>query len=161
MLEAMASIENQGYSLLQQLGAAKPRKVITTGGGSQIINSGAGDDIIVTSTGADIIAGGAGNDTMTGGTGADTFKWYLGETGSDVITDFTVGDKLDFSGIASITGSSAALSNTVTANSVNYFQSGLDTIVWADTDGNTSTVELQVTLSGVTASSLSAASFIF
>ena len=34
MLEAMASIENQGYSLLQQLGAAKLRKVITTGGGS-------------------------------------------------------------------------------------------------------------------------------
>lgn len=33
MLEAMARIEHQGYNLLQQLGAAKLRKVITAGGG--------------------------------------------------------------------------------------------------------------------------------
>jgi Ca2+-binding RTX toxin-like protein len=71
---------------------------ITTGGGSQIINSGAGNDTIVTSTGADTMTGGAGNDTMTGGAGADVFKWSLGETGSDVIKDFTLaggGDRLD------------------------------------------------------------------
>ena len=69
-------------------------------------------------------------------------------------------DTLDFSAIAAITGSSATLSNTVTANSVNYFQDGANTIVWADTDGNTSTVEFQVTLTGVTASLLVSSDFL-
>ena len=94
--------------------------------------------------------------------GADTFKWIQVETGKDNIKDFSVreGDSLDFSAIASITGNSAALSNTVTSYSVNYFQSGSDTIVWADTDGDISTVELQITLTGVTALTLLATSFI-
>jgi Ca2+-binding RTX toxin-like protein len=68
---------------------------ITTGAGIQIVNSGAGNDTITTSTGDDIITGGAGNDTMTGSTGRDTFKWSLGETGSDVIKDFTLAGGVD------------------------------------------------------------------
>jgi len=122
----------------------------------------AGNDTLKGGIGNDTLLGGAGNDLLIGGAGADTFKWIQTESGKDTIKDFSVreGDVLDFSAIASITGNSAALSNTVTAHSVNYFQSGSDTIVWADTDGNTSTVELQITLTGVAASSLLAASFI-
>ena len=123
----------------------------------------AGNDTLSGGIGNDMLQGGAGNDLLIGGAGADVFKWIQAKTGTDVIKDFSVreGDSLDFSAIAGITVHSATLSNTMITHSVNYFQSGLDTIVWVDTDGNTSTVELQVTLIGVTASSLSAASFIF
>jgi hypothetical protein len=130
-----------------------------------------GNDTLVGTVGIDTISGGIGNDTLQGGfgndvliggAGADTFKWIQGETGADVISDFSVseGDKLDFSAIVGNTGP-ATLSTAVTANSVNYYQDGTDnTIVKIDTDGDASTVELQVTLSGVTASSLSAGDFI-
>jgi len=50
--------------------------------GNDIINAGAGNDTLI---------GGAGNDTLTGGLGSDTFKWSLNDTGSDKITDFTLG----------------------------------------------------------------------
>ena len=123
----------------------------------------AGNDALKGGIGNDTLVGGAGNDVLIGGDGADTFKWVLAKTGKDTIKDFSVreGDSLDFSALANITSNHATLSNTVTAHSVNYFQSGSDTVVWADTDGNTSTLELQITLTGVTASSLPAASFIF
>lgn len=130
--------------------------------GTDTLYGGSGNDNINGNNDNDRIIGGYGADTLTGNGGGDTFVFLdICDTG-DLIKDFSIreGDKLDFSAIAGITGSSAALSNTVTANSVNYFQSGLDTIVWADTDANTSTVELQVTLSGVTASLLLPANFI-
>ena len=37
---------------------------------------------------------------------------------------------------------------TLTANSVNYFYDGINTIVQADTDGNTATAEFQIQLTG-------------
>ena len=123
----------------------------------------AGNDTLSGGIGNDTLQGGAGNDLLIGGAGADIFKWIQVKTGTDVIKDFSVreGDSMDFSAIAGINVRSATLSNTMIAHSVNYFQNALDTIVWVDTDGNTSTVELQVTLIGVTASSLSATSFSF
>ena len=123
----------------------------------------AGNDTLKGGIGNDTLQGGAGNDLLIGGAGADIFKWIQPKTGKDTIKDFSIreGDSLDFSAIANITSNYATLSNTVTAHSVNYFQSGFDTIVWADTDGNISTLELQITLTGVKASSLPAASFIF
>ena len=123
----------------------------------------AGNDTLKGGIGNDTLIGGAGDDILIGGDGADTFKWVMAKTGKDTIKDFSVkeGDTLDFSAITNITSNHATLTNTVTAHSVNYFQSGSDTIVWADTDGDTSTLELQITLAGVTASSLPAASFIF
>ncbi|MDP1708665.1 MAG: VCBS domain-containing protein [Gammaproteobacteria bacterium] len=136
--------------------------VISGGGGNDTIYGGSGNDIINGGDGNDIIYGGYGADTLTGGAGDDTFVFLSALDTGDVITDFNLSgnDTLDFSAIAGITGSSATLSTTVTANSVNYFQDGADTIVWADTDGDTSTVELQVTLTGVTATALASSDFI-
>jgi hypothetical protein len=122
------------------------------------------DDTLPVSTG--LSASGDMNeddaDTLQVEAGADTFKSIQLETGINDIMDFSVseGDTLDFSGIAGITGTSANWSSAATENSVNYFQSGLDTIVQADTDGNTSTLELQVTLIGVNSSVLSQGDFI-
>ncbi len=65
----------------------------------------AADDIIVGTTGADIINGAQGNDTITGGAGDDVLRGAAGAdvfvfgpgSGSDNITDFGVGDRLDLS----------------------------------------------------------------
>ncbi|MDP3335153.1 MAG: type I secretion C-terminal target domain-containing protein, partial [Rhodoferax sp.] len=64
---------------------------LLTGNTNDTVSGGAGNDIINTGAGNDTLIGGLGNDTMTGGLGSDTFKWNLNETGSDKITDFTLG----------------------------------------------------------------------
>ena len=65
---------------------------------SNRINGGLGDDVLNGRDGDDFLIGGLGNNTLTGGSGADTFQWLKGNSGHDVITDFTPGtDKLDLS----------------------------------------------------------------
>ena len=59
---------------------------------------GAGDDTIAAGAGDDTIAGGAGNDSLAGGTGADVFI-FAPFQGRDTITDFTSGDLIDLSAI--------------------------------------------------------------
>ncbi|WP_189635561.1 VCBS domain-containing protein [Rhizobium grahamii] len=61
--------------------------------GFKILGS-SGGDTIVGGAGADIINGLGGNDTLTGGAGNDQFRLQT-NSGTDVITDFTVGqDKI-------------------------------------------------------------------
>lgn len=56
---------------------------------ANVINGGLGNDVLV---------GGLGNDTLTGGAGHDTFKWLAGDSGHDLVTDFSLGaDTLDLS----------------------------------------------------------------
>ncbi|QAY84798.1 retention module-containing protein [Pseudomonas arsenicoxydans] len=65
---------------------------------NNVINGGLGDDILNGGGGDDFLIGGLGNNTLTGGAGADTFQWLKGNSGHDVVTDFTPGtDKLDLS----------------------------------------------------------------
>ena len=72
-------------------------------GGDDIIVGANVDDVLFGGDGNDSINGGGGSDTMTGGEGNDTFRFLvLGgskasrETGqTDVITDFSTGDKID------------------------------------------------------------------
>ncbi|MFJ7282280.1 retention module-containing protein [Pseudomonas sp. NPDC099000] len=65
---------------------------------SNVITGGLGDDILKGGGGDDFLIGGLGNNTLTGGAGADTFQWLKGNSGHDVVTDFTPGtDKLDLS----------------------------------------------------------------
>ena len=66
--------------------------VIYTGEGSNEVWDGAGNDIIVGGTGNDIFHVGGGDNTLTGGGGSDTFVFTEKSlTGSNTITDFTVG----------------------------------------------------------------------
>jgi len=73
------------------------------GDGAFTVFSGAGDDVIVGGAGADVIYGGAGADTLTGGAGNDTFAYinaiHSTQAARDTITDFTLGDVIDLSGI--------------------------------------------------------------
>ncbi|CAH0130413.1 retention module-containing protein [Pseudomonas mediterranea] len=67
-------------------------------GAANRIDGGLGHDVLNGGGGDDILIGGLGNNTLTGGSGADTFQWQAGNSGHDVIIDFTPGlDKLDLS----------------------------------------------------------------
>ncbi len=62
---------------------------LTGDGASNRINGGLGHDVLNGGGGDDLLIGGLGNNTLTGGSGADTFQWQAGNSGHDVITDFT------------------------------------------------------------------------
>ncbi|MFJ2483205.1 retention module-containing protein [Pseudomonas sp. NPDC087598] len=71
---------------------------LTGDNNNNVINGGLGNDTLNGGGGDDLLIGGMGNNTMTGGPGADTFQWLKGNSGHDLITDFTPGtDKLDLS----------------------------------------------------------------
>ncbi|MFU2329698.1 retention module-containing protein [Pseudomonas sp. NFX98] len=71
---------------------------LTGDNNSNTITGGLGNDVLKGEGGDDFLIGGLGNNTLTGGSGADTFQWLKGNSGHDLITDFTPGtDKLDLS----------------------------------------------------------------
>ncbi|MFJ2286483.1 retention module-containing protein [Pseudomonas iridis] len=71
---------------------------LTGDNNNNVINGGLGNDTLNGGGGDDLLIGGLGNNTLTGGAGADTFQWLKGNSGHDLITDFTPGtDKLDLS----------------------------------------------------------------
>jgi len=71
---------------------------LTGDGNNNLISGGLGNDTLKGEGGDDLLVGGPGTNTLTGGPGADTFQYLAGNSGHDVITDFTVGsDKLDLS----------------------------------------------------------------
>jgi large repetitive protein len=82
---------------------------IIGGSDNNILSGGLGNDILNGGGGDDILIGGPGNNTLTGGAGNDTFKWEQGNTGHDLVTDFTLGsDKLDLSQLLQGENSSSA-----------------------------------------------------
>ena len=71
---------------------------LTGDNGNNILIGGLGNDTLIGGGGDDLLIGGMGNNTLTGGAGADTFQWAKGNSGHDLVTDFTLGtDKLDLS----------------------------------------------------------------
>ena len=111
------------------------------------IDGGYGDDVIDGKGGDDTLTGGPGNDTLTGGDGNDIFVFAYGFD-EDTITDFHAGDRLDVSGL-----------NIGGLDTLQSFiqQSGDDTKISFYVGDNAETI----TLTGVTATSLTASSFIF
>ena len=87
------------------------------GGGNDTISGLAGNDLLSGGYGNDRLDGGAGNDTLIGGLGADTLSGGVGndifkynalaelgnQSSTDMITDFSVGDKIDLSAITGLT----------------------------------------------------------
>ena len=140
------------------------------GSGDDTINGGSANDTIYGGSGNDIIDGGNSNDDIYGGYGADTINagggdtfYYLDvrDTG-DNINGWASSNVIDLSNIdadSTTSGNqafasveySATVPTAMTAHGVIYFQDGSDTVIWADTDGVTSTVEFEITLVGVTA----------
>lgn len=62
--------------------------------------AGRGDDLVIGGGGDDLIIGQWGNDTLVGGSGNDTFDFNDAKLmGSDLILDFSRGDRIDLRGI--------------------------------------------------------------
>ena len=105
-----------------------------------------------------VITGGGGADTLTGNGGADVFKFTEVSDQGDIIADFSGGgvaggDTIDLSKIDAVAGSGNDAfvfgGTTATANGVWYSVAGGNVTVYADTDGDASTVEFTITLNGV------------
>ena len=127
-------------------------------------------DVLTGSSGANVLSGGGGADNLTGGGGSDKFL-FTDATDStpsarDVITDFMQGvDIIDLSGVDANTSKAkdqafafGGQNSNVVANSVTWFESGGNTIVQADVNGNT-TADLTIVLTGIN-HNLSASDFI-
>jgi len=100
--DTLSGIENlTGSNLNDTLTGNSSNNVINGGLGNDILNGGDGDDFMI---------GGLGNNTLSGGgSGTDTFQWLKGNSGHDVVTDFTPGtDKLDLSQLLQGENSTAA-----------------------------------------------------
>ncbi|WP_427306299.1 VCBS domain-containing protein [Cupriavidus sp. H39] len=122
-------------------------------GGDDIIAGGNGRDTIYGEGGNDTIAGGCGGDMLSGGAGRDTFVYHAvadsTAAGMDVIADFQRGtDRLDLRPVLGDTGFQWG-GLTPTAHGAWYQQSGGNTYVYVDVDGNPATAEMVIRLNGL------------
>jgi Ca2+-binding RTX toxin-like protein len=132
--------------------------VVKGGGGNDTLRGRVGRDLLVGFGGNDTISGGLGDDRIVGGPGADrltgnrgndVFEYRSLQEGGDTITDFSARqDKINLQRISS--GRSFG-------SFVRLSQSGSDTLVQVR---GGSGLTLLATLTGVTASSLTANSFV-
>lgn len=146
--------------------------------GDDTIYGGSGNDVITGDNSTDTIYGGSGNDTITGGnandqvyggygadtinadSGSDTIHYLSVLDTNDTINGFTSGfDKIDLSAIDADTATVAndaflfggqVSGAVVQAHSVTWSTDGTNTQIYADTDGDLTTAEFHITLSGVT-----------
>jgi serralysin len=151
-----------GAGFADDLRGNSGKDILNGGDGNDTLSGGTDSDTLNGGANDDIIIGGAGKDLMTGAAGADAFVFTAvsestGRT-PDTILDFVEGtDKIDLRGIDANTAFGAAgnqdflffgSSSGVVANQVTFRQSGGNTIVSADTNGN-STADLVIVLSGL------------
>ena len=119
--ESITNNTVEGTAGSDNLVGTNAKDYIVGKGGNDIIDGGAGDDII---------EGGLGKDTLTGGVGNDTFVYKSPDEGYfDTITDFSVGDVIDFSAIKNIRFLDAEPSSTSRYDK-------LSPIAWSDSDGS-------------------------
>nr|WP_308813352.1 Ig-like domain-containing protein [Pseudomonas capeferrum] len=72
--------------------------VLVGNAGDNVLDGGRGNDALMGGAGSDTLVGGQGDDILTGGAGSDTFVWQKGDSGHDLVADFTPGgDHLDLS----------------------------------------------------------------
>ena len=62
--------------------------------GHDYLVGGLGNDTLVGGAGNDILVGGGGDDILTGSQGRDRFNLYYSGGGTDIITDFVIGEDL-------------------------------------------------------------------
>ncbi|MEH6542178.1 T1SS-143 repeat domain-containing protein, partial [Halopseudomonas sp.] len=93
----------------------------------------------------DLIEGGGGEDTLTGGLGADVFRFGVGESGNDVIADFSLaqGDILHLGGLLN------GEENNSLDNYLSFAEVGGNTVISVDTNGDGSGTDQTITLTGV------------
>lgn len=122
--------------------------------GDDLLEGAAGNDVIegefeffgAASVSNDRLVGGSGDDTLKGGGGADAFVYRDGDSGHDIIEDFseTDGDLIDFTGMTGVSGFGDLVITTD--------DNGYAVITYGDTT---------ITLEGVDAASLDGSEFLF
>jgi Ca2+-binding RTX toxin-like protein len=123
---------------------------ITMNGGNNVISGAGGNDTII---------GGAGTDTLSGGADNDTFVFTaFNQSGlgaaADLITDFQAGDVIDLSALDAITGGGNQAFDFIgsdaftLAGQLRAVVVGGTTIIQANTNANTGTVEFELRLTG-------------
>ncbi len=140
---------------------------------NDILTGNSANNVLYGDAGDDIINGGGGRDTLAGGAGSDTFVFSLAADSptlalADTIIDFNenqAGELIDLHLLDASTASSGdqaftfvlAQNASAVANSVTWVQSGGDTFIRADVNGNT-TADLVIKLAGL--HTLTAADFV-
>jgi serralysin len=151
-----------GSNFADDLRGGSGNDTLNGGDGNDALAGGSGNDTLNGGANDDTITGGAGRDTMTGGAGADTFIFTATSespsSARDTIMDFVAGtDKIDLHAIDANTASGAAgnqdffffgSSPIAVAHQVTFTQAGGNTIVSADTNGN-STADIVIVLTGL------------
>ncbi|MEL7468831.1 MAG: M10 family metallopeptidase C-terminal domain-containing protein [Pseudomonadota bacterium] len=141
--EATLLYENGGGGFMSYVDGIIAGRTIANGVVIENATSGSGADTLIGNDAANVLTGNAGNDTLTGGAGADTFAFSFGD-GFDTIADFEIGtDLIGFEGLG------LAFAD----------------LVITDVSGNARvtydfTTSGQITLTGITAASLSATDFL-
>ena len=132
---------------------------ITGNSGNNVLAGLEGADTLVGGAGNDSLVGGSGADNLTGGSHADTFVFKAtadsGPGTQDLITDFAHGT--DFIDLRAIDASTSSKGNqafvfgghnsNVVAHGVTWFESGGNTFIQADVNGN-ATADLLIALTG-------------
>jgi Ca2+-binding RTX toxin-like protein len=121
-------------------------------GGDDFLRGDAGDDTLDGGAGRDRIFGNDGADVMTGGSDGDTFVFREGDTGrgaaADRITDYEVGtDRIILRSIDADTTTGGDQAFTF-GGTLTLSQSGGDTIIALDTDGDT-VADAEIHLTGL------------
>jgi Ca2+-binding RTX toxin-like protein len=177
-IAAAAGITVTGNDLANTVTGEAGNDTIDGGIGNDSLVGAAGNDSLIGGAGADSITGGAGADTLTGGAGNDLFAYTaaVGEsttTSRDVITDFVRGqDRIALSGLdantATIGDQAFTFRGALAFNGAAQLRMSFDavnnrTLITANTDANTATIELEIALLGnftAGANTLTAADFI-
>ncbi len=133
---------------------------INAGQGTDEIYGGSGNDTIIGGDENDNIIGGYGADQLTGGSGDDSYIYNDPKDTNDIITDFSVNDKIVFDSFDADTNTPGLQKFIVKiepvstpkleANSITWIKTGNNAVtVYGDTDGNLETVELMIKVTGV------------
>jgi len=159
--DTLSGFENlTGSAFDDALTGSTAANVLMGLGGADTLNGGAGADTLIGGAGNDILVGGSGADVLTGGLDADRFVFNaLADSAPgtpDLVTDFVHGtDIFDLSAIDANTTSAGnqafafgGQNANVVAHSVTWFESGGNTIIQGDVNGNT-TADFKITLTGI------------
>lgn len=140
---------------------ANENDVINGSAGSDLLLGGKGNDLISGNDGDDYIWGGAGADTLFGGLGRDRFAFHDMSEAGDTIADFQGGlwgDQIDLSVLRARLDWSDG--DPIENGYLRFQQIGSDVQVQIDPDGVGGNFTTLATLTGVSASSLSAANIL-
>ncbi len=138
-----------------------------TNGGTITVTGSAGVDTITGGSGADTFTGGGGADTLTGVGNSDTFRFTAisdsTSTARDTITDFAATDDsedifLDSLGVGTFSFVGASSNNFAGSGNTSARFDDTNERLEIDIDGD-GTADMEITLTGVTASQLAAADF--